>query len=93
MSDNDDQKRESDVGNRIANLIRSIGHQPEKPVAVEEQRVLAAAAARLAKILKETADADQQALRNAASRLDELLSDMRKGKDITGRLNQRNRKS
>jgi hypothetical protein len=88
----DDQKRESGVGNRITNLIRSIGQGPEKPVAVEEQRKLAAAAARLDQILKEAADADRQALRNAAGRLDELLSDMHKGQDITDRVKRRSRK-
>ena len=88
MNDND-QKRESDVGNRITNLIRSIGQPRQKPVAVDEQRVLAAAAARLDQILKEAADADRQALRAAAFRLDELLLDMRKGKDITDRVNRR----
>ena len=87
----DDQKRESDVGKRIANLIRSIEQRPEKPIAVEEQRVLAAAAARLDQILKQAADADRQVLRSAAVRLDELLSDMRKGKDITDRVKRRNR--
>ena len=92
MNDND-QKRESDVGNRIANLIRSIGQQPEKPVPVEEQRVLAAAAARLDQILKEATEADRQALRNAAVRLDELLSEMRKGKDITDRVKRRGGKA
>ena len=87
----DDQKRESDVGKRIANLIRSIEQRPEKPIAVEEQRVLAAAAARLDQILKQAADADRQVLRSAAVRLDELLSDMRKGKDITDRVKRRDR--
>ncbi len=85
----DDQKPENDVGSRIANLIRSIGQGPEKPVAAEEQRALAAAAARLDQILKKAADADQQALRNAAVRLDEMLLDMRKGKDITDRVKRR----
>jgi len=89
----DDQKRESDVGNRIANLIRSIGQGPGKAIAAEEQRVLAAAAARLDQILKEAEDAERQVLRNASVRLDELLSDMRKGRDITDRVKRRGRKS
>jgi len=89
----DDQKRESYVGNRIANLIRSIGQGPGKAIAAEEQRVLAAAAARLDQILKEAEDAERQVLRNASVRLDELLSDIRKGKDITDRVKRRGRKS
>ena len=90
--DENNQKRESDVGKRIANLIRSIGQQPEKPVAAKEQRALAAAAVRLDQILKEAADADWQALRNAAVRLDELLLDMRKGNDISDRVKRRSHK-
>ncbi len=86
----DDQRPENGVGNRIASLIRSIGQQPEKPVAAEDQRALAAAAARLDQMLKEAADADRQALRNASVRLDEMLLDMRKGKDITDRIKRRN---
>ena len=89
----DDQKRESDVGNRIAHLIRSIEQRPGKPVAAEEHRVLAAAAARLDQILKEAADAERQALKSAADRLDELLVDMRKGKDVTDRVKRRSSKS
>lgn len=85
----DDQKPENDVGNRIASLIRSIGQRPEKPIADEEQRALAAAAARLDQLLKEAADADRQALRNASVRLGEMLLDMRKGKDITDRIKRR----
>lgn len=88
----DDQRPENGVGNRIASLIRSIGQGPEKPVAAEEQRALAAAAARLDQMLKEAADSDRQALKNASVRLDELLSDMRKGKDISDRLKRRSRK-
>lgn len=88
-----DQKRDSDVGNRITSLIRSIGQQPGKPIAVEEQRALAAAAARLDQILKEAADAERQALKSAADRLDVLLSDMRHGKDITDRVKRRSPKS
>ena len=88
----DDKKRESDVGNRITNLIRSIGQGPEKPIAVEEQRRLTAAASRLDQMLKDAAEADRQALRNAAVRLDEMLLDMRKGKDITDRVKRRSGK-
>ncbi len=92
MNDNDSQGRERDVGNRITNLIRSIGQRPEKPIAVEEQRALAAAAARLDQMLKDAAEADRQALRNAAVRLDEMLLDIRKGKDITDRVKRRSGK-
>jgi hypothetical protein len=93
MNDNDSQGRERDVGNRIASLIRAIGQGREKPITVEEERTLKAAASRLDQMLKDAATADQQVLRNAAVRLDELLLDMRKGIDITDRVKRRSGKN
>src|SRR5215831_18325526 len=75
MNDEDKLGQARDVGQRIASLIRSIGQGPDKQNTAEELQRLKAAA-----------DADQQALRNAATRLDELLIDIRKGKDVSNRL-------
>ena len=88
MNDEDNQDQARDVGQRIASLIRSIGQRPEKQIAGEELQKLKAAADRLDKMLKSAADADREALRNAAERLDRLLGDIRKGKDVTSRLKQ-----
>ena len=92
MNDNDSHGQERDIGNRIASLIRAIGQGREKPITVEEERALKAAASRLDLMLKDAAEADRQALRNAAVRLDEMLLDMRKGKDITNRVKRRSGK-
>lgn len=91
MSDDDNQEHEREVGARIASLIRSIGQGPGKPITDEEQQKLKAAADRLEQMLKAGADADQQALRNATTKLDQLLADIRKGKDISNRVKRRDR--
>jgi len=89
MNDEGNQGRETDLGKRIASLIRSIGQGPEKQITGEELQKLQAAASRLDQMLKDTADADRQALKNAATRLDQLLADIRKGKDVTNKLKRR----
>jgi cell division septum initiation protein DivIVA len=86
MNDEDSPGRERDLGKRIASLMQSIGHGSEKQISDEERQKLKAAASRLDQMLKDAADADQQALRDAAGRLDRLLADIRKGKDVTGRI-------
>ena len=40
-------------------------------------------------MLKASADADRQTLQNASVRLEKLLSDIRKGKDVTNDLKRR----
>jgi hypothetical protein len=89
MNDEGNQGRERDVGKRIASLIQSISHEPDKRIAAEEMQKLRTAAGRLDQMLKAVAAADQQALRNASVRLDQLLADIRKGKDITNILKRR----
>lgn len=91
MNDEGKQVREHELGKRIASLIRSIGQGAEKPITSEEQQKLKAAADRLDQMLKNTADADRQALRDTAARLDRLLADIRKGKDVTRRISRRER--
>jgi hypothetical protein len=86
MNDEGNQDQARDLGKRIAGLVRSIGKGTEKQVAGDELQKLKAAADRLDQMLKAAADADQQALRNAADRLDRLLLDIRKGKDVASRL-------
>ena len=83
----DSQGRDREVGKRIASLMQSIG--PGKPVTVDEQQKLKAAAAKLDQMLKVAADADQQALKEAAGRLDRLLTDIRKGKDVASSIKRR----
>lgn len=89
MRDADSHERERELGERIANRMRSIGHGPSKPVTEEEQKKLKAAASRLDQMLNAAADADRQALKKAALRLDELLLEIGKRKDVSDRLKRR----
>lgn len=88
MTDDGNQDGARDLGKRITSLVRSIGQGPEKQNTGEELQKLKAAANRLDQMLKAAAEADQQALKNAADRLDRLLVDIRKGKDVTSHLKQ-----
>ena len=92
MNDESNQAPDRELGKRIASLVRSIGHGPEKQATSEERQKLKTAADRLGKMLKAAAEADQQSLRNAADRLDRLLVDMRKGNDVTRGLKRRDRR-
>lgn len=87
--DDDAKSRARDVEKRIACLIQSIGQGPEKPATSEERQNLKAAAQRLDQMLKASADAEQQALREAAGRLNRLLSDIGKGKDVSNSIKRR----
>lgn len=79
----DHQDRERDVRERIMSLMRSIGRAPRKQITSAELQKLNHAVGRLNQMLKASLDADLQTLRSAALRLDQLLSDIRKGKDVT----------
>ena len=83
MNSADNRDRGRDIREKIASQMRSIGSGPRKQITAEEFENLKRAARRLAQMLKAAADADQQALKSAAQRLDQLLSDIRTGKDVT----------
>lgn len=85
----DHQDRERDVRDRIVNLMQSIGRARRKQITREELQKLNLAVGRLDQMLKASQDADLETLRSAAVRLDHLLSDIRKGKDITNDLKRR----
>ena len=89
MNDEANQAPDRELGKRIASLVRSIGNGREKQATSEELQKLKAAAGRLDQMLQAAAEADQQSLRNAADRLDRLLVDIRKGKDIANKLKRR----
>ena len=89
MNSGDNQGPDRDVRKRIVNLMQSIGRGPKKQISPDELQKLKNAANRLDRMLKTGANADQQALKTAAARLDELLSDIRAGKDITSNLKRR----
>jgi hypothetical protein len=89
MNSADNQGPDRDVRERIVNLIQSIGKAPKKQIPAEELQKLKSAASRLDQMLKAAANADQQALKRAAEKLDQLLSDLRAGKDVTSNLKRR----
>ena len=89
MNDESNQAPDRGLGMRIASLVQSIGQGPEKQATSEEQEKLKAAADRLDQMLKAAADADREALKSAANRLDRLLVDIRKGKDVANNLKRR----
>jgi hypothetical protein len=85
MSDDTDNSRQSDVRDRIASLMRTIGQARPKEVSQDEAQTLKAASDHLDRLLKEFADAEDargkearereaQTLRAAAGRLDCLLA-------------------
>lgn len=88
---NNELSREGDVGKRISSLIQSIGQGPKKQITRAELQTLKTAAGRLTQMLKAAADADRQALRMAAERLDHLLANIRTGKNVGNDLKRRTR--
>ena|SRR5215472_3607797 len=91
MNNGDSQDPEEDVRERIASRMRSIGQGPKTPITCDAFAELKSAASRLDQMLKAAKDADQQALRIAAVRLDRLLSDIRRGRDVSNHLKKRDK--
>jgi len=91
MDSDDNQGGEQQLRERIASLLRANEQALKNPVAQEEAAKLKQAASRLDQLLHASAEADQQALRNAATKLDQMLTDIRKGKDVSEGLKRRER--
>lgn len=89
MNRGDNQGPDPDVREKIVKLMQSIGKGTKKQIPAEELQKLKNAASRLDQMLKAAANADQQALRTASAKLDQLLSDIRAGKDLTSYLKRR----
>jgi hypothetical protein len=83
MNSGDHQDRARAIREKIVSQMQSIGKGPKKQVTAEELQNLKSAASRLDQMLKAVADADREALRNAVARLNQLLSEIRAGKDLT----------
>ena len=81
MSTDDSQNPERDLRDKIASRMRSIT-QSSKQIPPEQLQKLKTAATRLDLLIKSNADQDQQALKSAAQKLDQLLSKIRKGRDV-----------
>jgi len=86
MSSQNDQDRDRDVRERIASVLRENEQAAKKPIPHGELQNLRAAAARLEQLLSQAADADAEAMKVAAGRLDQMLQDLGTGKDVARRL-------
>ena len=89
MNDEDKQRPDHALRERIVSLMRSNERAHQKAVPEVERQKLKAAVSRLDQMLKQAAAEDAKALGSAVARLDQMLADIDKGKDITGRIRQR----
>lgn len=86
MDNEDKQNREHQLRERIVSLIRSNQRATKPSITKEELHTLQTAATHLDQILQSAANANEQALQSAAARLDQLLADIRTGKDVAQNL-------
>lgn len=89
MCNQEKQTPELEIQARIARLAEAEEKVLKKPVSGDELRVLTAVTARLDQLLARAAEAEVQELHSAASRLDQLLNDISKGKDVRTKLKRR----
>jgi hypothetical protein len=92
MCNQEKQTPELEIRARIARLAKAEENVLKKPVSGDELRVLTAVTARLDRLLARAAEAEVQELHSASSRLDQLLSDISKGKDVRTRLKRRDQR-
>ena len=82
MTNDDGRDPDHSLRQRIASLIRANQQALKNPVSADELEKLRAAANRLDRMMQSGAEEDRQALKSAATRLDQLLADIRAGKDL-----------
>jgi hypothetical protein len=82
MDNADNNGRKRDIRERIVRAIQATEQAPNQQIPAEDLLRLKKAATRLDEILKDTAEAEVQGLKNAAARLGHLLEDLRTGKDV-----------
>jgi len=89
MSNEDTQDRGRELRERIVSLMQATSQAVRKPIPRTELQQLKTAASRLDQMLKAAAEADQETLRTAVARLNQLLIDIREGKDVSPNLKRR----
>jgi len=92
MCNQEKQAPELDIRDRMVRLSEAEEKGREKPVSGNELEVLASATARLDRLLARVAEAEVQDLHTAISRLDQLLNDISKGKDVRTKLKRRDQR-
>lgn len=83
MSDQDHHDPEQNLRERIVGQIHATERGTQKTLDEEELQLLKTAVTRLEEMLSAAADTDREALKTAAARLDTLLVEISKGKDVT----------
>jgi len=89
MNHQDNLDREREVRERIAALMQAAGQARTKQITDQELQKLKTAANHLDQMLNDAEEADREALRNAAARLDRLLADIGARKNVAGDRKQR----
>jgi len=92
MASENEQDRDREVQERIAEFMHADGQGDTKQLAEEELQALQSAARRLEGMLEEAEESERQALRAAAARLDRLLLDIDAGKDVLSAVKRRSDK-
>jgi len=93
MGSDDNQNSERELREKIASLMQSISQSPIQQIPTDQLAKLKTAATRLDHLLKSNADQDQQSLKTAVEKLDQLLSNIRKGKDVSESLKSRRQRN
>jgi hypothetical protein len=86
MNSEDHLNEARTLGERIAELIRANEHAPKKTLPPNELQKLKAAAGRLDGLLSDAAHAETEELKNAVSKLDQLLKNISSGKEVAPKL-------
>lgn len=89
MNNADNPELTDDVRQRIANLLRANAQARKRQITGEELTKLKSAASRLDQILNAAAHSQVEGLKNAVAKLDELLTEMQNGRDVSHRFKAR----
>ena len=92
MSSEDHLHEARTLGERIAEVIRTNEQAPKKTLPREELQKLKVAAGRLDRLLSDAAHAEAEELKNAVSKLDQMLKNLSAGKDVVPALRTRKEK-
>jgi molecular chaperone DnaK (HSP70) len=82
MTSEDHLNEARTLGERIAEVIRTNEQAPKKTLPSEELQKLKAAAGRLDRLLSDAAHAETDELKNAVTKLDQMLKNISAGKEI-----------
>jgi DUF438 domain-containing protein len=93
MSTEEEKLGENALRERIRQRMQANRQAHPPQMTAEELQNLRTAASRLDQMLQASEEHNRQALQNATARLDQLLADIRTGKDFTPSLKRRRKQS